>query len=259
MNATGSSPVTAIRINLLPHREMRRERRKKDFIGTVVITAMLGGAVVFAGGLFIDQQIENQTARNTFIKGAIAKLDQEIAEINTLEADIRALQERQKAVENLQADRTIPVHIFDELVKLMPEGVFLESMTQQGMEVKMSGFAQSNERVAELYRNLSDRSEWLERPQLDSTEEVVLKDETKTGRTARTNDPRVQDIRRAYKFFLNVAIKGRAQQADGKTAPGKSAANEGVGPRAGGLSVVAPPRVDLAVADVVAPIAGGSR
>ncbi len=211
-----------IRINLLPHREMRRERRKKDFIGTVAITALLGGAVVFTGGLLIDQQIENQAARNAFVKVAIAKLDLEIAEINTLEADIRALQERQKAVENLQGDRTIPVHIFDELVKLMPEGVFLETMTQQGLEVKMSGFAQSNERVAELYRNLSDRSEWLEKPQLDSTEEVTLKDDAPQGRTGR--DARPQDIRRAYKFFINVAIKGRAP-TDSKGAPGKTAAD----------------------------------
>ncbi|MGE0313184.1 MAG: PilN domain-containing protein [Lautropia sp.] len=210
-----------IRINLLPHREMRRERRKKDFVGTVVITTLLGGAVVFAGGLFIDQQIENQTVRNEFIKVAISKLDQEIAEINTLEADIRALQERQKAVENLQADRTIPVHIFDELVKLMPEGVFLDTMAQQGMEVKMSGYAQSNERVAELYRNLSDRSDWLEKPQLDSTEEVTLKDDPQPGRGGRV-DSRVQDIRRAYKFFINVAIKGRTP-ADQKGAPGKTA------------------------------------
>lgn len=254
MNTSGTKSATAIRINLLPHREMRRERRKKDFIGTVVITTLLGGAAVFAGGLFIDQQIENQNARNTFIKTAIQKLDQEIAEINTLEGDIRALQERQKAVENLQADRTIPVHIFDELVKLMPEGVFLDSMTQQGLEVKMSGFAQSNERVAELYRNLSDRSEWLERPQLDSTEEVVLKDEAQTSRAGR-NDSRVQDVRRAYKFFLNVAIKGRAG-SDGKTEPGKTAM---IG--IGGKPTIDEQarRVDLAAADDVATTRERSR
>jgi type IV pilus assembly protein PilO len=159
-----------IRINLLPHREMRRERRKKDFVGTIAITAVAGAALAFAGGFVINQQIEAQSARNAFVKAAIAKLDIEIAEIKNLEQEIASLQARQKAVEDLQSDRTVPVHLFDELVKLMPEGVFLEKLDQLDLKVNMHGFAQSNERVAELLRNLGDDNEWLEKPQGSAAE-----------------------------------------------------------------------------------------
>ena len=178
-----------IRINLLPHREMRRERRKKDFVGSVAITALAGGVLAFAGGVVINQQIEAQSARNAYVKSAIAKLDIEIAEIKNLEEAIASLQARQKAVEDLQSDRTIPVHLFDELVKLMPEGVFLEKLQQQELKVTLGGFAQSNERVAELLRNLSDRSDWLEKPQLDEIKEVMVKDPGPTAAATQVRHP----------------------------------------------------------------------
>ena len=196
-----------IRINLLPHREMRRERRKKDFVGTVAITAIAGAVLAFAGGFVINQQIEAQSARNAYVKSAIAKLDIEIAEIKNLEQEIASLQARQKAVEDLQADRTVPVHLFDELVKLMPEGVFLEKLDQLDLKVSMHGFAQSNERVAELLRNLGDENKWIEKPQLDEIKEVLLKD----GPSAKGAGPG-SDIRRAYEFKLNVLIKRRTPE-----------------------------------------------
>ncbi|MBA3477390.1 MAG: PilN domain-containing protein [Lautropia sp.] len=202
-----------IRINLLPHREMRRERRKKDFVGTIAITAIAGGVLAFAGGFVINKQIEEQTARNNYVKTAIAKLDIEIAEIKDLEGAIAALQARQKAVEDLQSDRTIPVHLFDELVKLMPEGVFLERLQQVELMVTLNGFAQSNERVAELLRNLSDRSDWLEKPQLDEIKEVMVRESEKSAAAGQN------DIRRAYEFKLNVLIKRRTP-AGGPAAPG---------------------------------------
>ena len=167
-----------IRINLLPHREMRRERRKKDYVGSIAITALAGGVLAFAGGFVINQQIENQS----------------------------------KAVEDLQSDRTIPVHLFDELVKLMPEGVFLEKLQQQELKVTLGGFAQSNERVAELLRNLSDRSDWLEKPQLDEIKEVMVKEQAPTAQAGKS------DIRRAYEFKLNVLIK--RQKPEGQEGPG---------------------------------------
>lgn len=204
-----------IRINLLPHREMRREQRKKDFVGTMAITAIAGAVLVFAGGFVVNQQIEQQTARNSYVKTAISKLDIEIAEIKNLEEAITSLQARQKAVEDLQSDRTIPVHMFDELVKLMPEGVFLEKLQQLDLKVMLGGFAQSNERVAELLRNLTDRSEWLEKPQLDEIKEVMVKD---PAAAARPKGPAGSDIRRAYEFKLNVLIKRRTPE--GQNTPG---------------------------------------
>lgn len=204
-----------IRINLLPHREMRREQRKKDFVGTMAITAIAGAVFVFAGGFVVNQQIEQQTARNSYVKTAISKLDIEIAEIKNLEEAISSLQARQKAVEDLQSDRTIPVHMFDELVKLMPEGVFLEKLQQLDLKVALGGFAQSNERVAELLRNLTDRSEWLEKPQLDEIKEVMVKD---PDAASKPKGPAGSDIRRAYEFKLNVLIKRRTPE--GQNPPG---------------------------------------
>jgi len=191
-----------IRINLLPHREMRRERRKREFLGNTVATVIVAGLLAFAGGFVINQWIQTQGDRNAYLKTAVAKLDVEIAEIKTLEQAIAALRARQKAVEDLQSDRTLPVHLFDELVKMMPEGVFLEKLQQLELTVTLSGFAQSNERVAELLRNLSDRSEWLEKPQLDEIKEVLVKGVGPAAATGASD-------RRAFEFKLNVLIKRR--------------------------------------------------
>jgi type IV pilus assembly protein PilN len=205
-----------IRINLLPHREMRREKRKKDYVTSMVIAGIAGAVLVFAGGVLINQQIDAQTERNSYIKASIAKLDLEIAEIKALEEAISSLKARQTAVENLQSDRTIPVHLFDELVKLMPEGVFLDRLEQTELKVSLKGLAQSNERVAELLRNLSDRSEWMESPNLDEIKELIVRDPNSSARTG--------DVRRAYEFTLNVLVKRRgAAGAKPGTAPAKQA------------------------------------
>lgn len=200
-----------IRINLLPHREMRREKRKREFMLSATLAAAVGAGVVFAGGMAIDQMIESQNQRNSIIADANKKLDAEIEEIKDLKNQIASLKARQKAVEDLQSDRTIPVHMFDELVRLMPEGVFLQKLIQQEMNVTMSGYAQSNERVAELYQNLADRSDWLHKPQLIESKEVTLRDET-SGPGGRSGP---QEVRRVYEFNLTVSIRGSAaQQAD---------------------------------------------
>ena len=203
-----------IRINLLPHREMRREKRKREFTLSAALAGAVGAGIVFAGGMVIDQMIDNQNQRNNIIVEANRKLDLEIAEIKDLKDQINSLKARQKAVEDLQSDRAIPVHLFDELDRLMPEGVFLQRLIQQEMNVSMSGYAQSNERVAELYQALADRSDWLHKPQLIESKEVTLRDET-TGSGAR---PGQQDVRRVYEFNLNVSIKGTAAQQAGDPA-----------------------------------------
>ncbi len=201
------------RINLLPHREMRRERRKREFVLSAAMFAALGAAVVFTGGMLIDQLISNQNDRNNVIAMANKKLDAEIAEIKDLKEQINGLKARQKAVEDLQSDRTIPVHLFAELVRLMPEGVFVQKLSQQGMNVTMAGYAQSNERVAELYQNLADRSDWLQKPQLLETKEVALKEDNPGQKGP-------QEVRRVYEFNLNVAIKNGAQPAEQKPGQG---------------------------------------
>jgi len=155
-----------IRINLLPHREEKRKQRKQAFLVMLAIAAILGGAIVLGVGVFINNNISNQTQRNNFIKAENARLDEQIKEIATLKQEIEALKARQQAVEDLQSDRNQPVYLMDELVKQVPEGIYLRAFKQVGQRVVLNGYAQSNERVSELLRNLSNNSPWLQKPDL---------------------------------------------------------------------------------------------
>jgi len=186
----------SIRINLLPHREMRRERRKKDFVGLLAFVGIGAAAAAVVVALGIDQRIDAQRARNDFIRAENAKLDEQIKEIATLRAEIDALRARQYAVESLQANRTIPVHLMDELVKHTPEGIYLKTMRQDERKITLIGYAQSNERVSELLRNLANRTPWLERPELV---------EIKATRVGGPSAPK--DARRVFEFSLNALIK----------------------------------------------------
>ena len=184
-----------IRINLLPHREERRKQRKNAFIALLVASAVLGGLIVLLVGAVISNQISNQTQRNDFIKAENKRLDNEIKEIATLKAEIEALKARQQAVEDLQGDRNQPVYLLDELVKQVPEGVYLKSFKQEGQRVLLNGFAQSNERVSELLRNLGNNSPWLERPELIEIKAVSVA----VGPS--------KDAKRIFEFTVNVGIK----------------------------------------------------
>ncbi|MBN9460294.1 MAG: PilN domain-containing protein [Burkholderiales bacterium] len=192
------------RINLLPHREMRRERRKKDFVGLIALTglAAAGAAVVVALG--IDQQIDAQRARNDFIRAENTKLDEQIKEIATLRAEIDSLRARQQAVESLQTNRTLPVHLMDELVKHTPEGIYLKTMRQDDAKITLLGYAQSNERVSELLRNLANHTPWLERPEL-----VEIKASRIGGQGgAKAGGGRdAADSRRVFEFALTAMVK----------------------------------------------------
>ena len=154
-----------IRVNLLPHREERRKRQRQHFFVLAGGTAMVGVLLVGAMHTFYQRQIDTQTDRNVFLKGEIAKLDQEIAEIDSLKAEIAALLARKQVIETLQRDRAQTVHLLDELVRQMPEGVYLKQIGQKGLRVDIAGYAQSNARVSTLMRNI-DSSPWLERPVL---------------------------------------------------------------------------------------------
>lgn len=155
-----------ILINLLPHREAARKRRKEAFQVTMFVSAIVGLLVAAMVYWWFQAQIEEQQGRNAYLQSEIAVLNQQIKEIEGLEGEITALRERQKAVEDLQANRNLPVHLLNELVKQLPEGVYISSIKQNGLLVDMQGVAQSNERVSEVLRNLSSGSMWFARPKL---------------------------------------------------------------------------------------------
>lgn len=200
--------MTPIRINLLPHREARREQRKREFLLLLGGVALAGIMTILAGGLIMDQLLEQQGRRNQFIQAENKRLDTQIAEIRTLREEITALRARQQAVENLQSDRTLPVRLFDEFSRLTPEGVQLRQLRQEERRVTLSGHAQTNERVAEFLRNLSERSPWLERPELGEIKEVIL------SGPANPKD-REREVRKVYEFSLNALVR-RADDKGGR-------------------------------------------
>ena len=154
-----------VRINLLPHREERRKRGRQHFTVLAGLTAALGAVIVGAGYLYIAGLIDAQDQRNAFLRSEIAKLDKEIAEIKKLKDEIAALLARKQIIETLQADRAQTVHLLDQLVRQMPEGVYLRQIRQRGLSVNLQGYSQSNARVSTLMRNI-ESSPWLSSPQL---------------------------------------------------------------------------------------------
>jgi type IV pilus assembly protein PilN len=184
-----------IRINLLPHREMRRERRKKDFVGLGVLTGIIAAAIVFLVGVYNSNQISRQEERNQFVKKKNEDLDTKIKEIASLRQEIEALKARQKAVEDLQSDRTVPVHILDELVKYTPEGIFFKQVKQEDKKLTLVGLAQSNEKVSELLRNLQGNTPWMERPELIEIKSAVLP------------QPNGKEGKKVFEFQLSTLIK----------------------------------------------------
>ena len=163
-----------ILINLLPHREEARKRRKEAFFVSLGLSALLGG--VICGLIYVGYQarISAQNDKNTFLQAEIKKLENEIKEVSTLQAEIASLRARQQAVESLQADRNMPVYMLTDLVKQMPDGVFVTSMKQDNVTVTLQGTAQSQERIAELLRNLANNSQWFTKPELVSIEAANL-------------------------------------------------------------------------------------
>jgi type IV pilus assembly protein PilN len=198
-----------IKINLLPHREAKRKERINAFYAMLLMSGMFGVAMAFAVWGFFENQISSQNERNNFIKAENARLDKEIEKIASLKQEIEALKARQQAVEDLQSDRNQPVHLMDELVKQVPEGIYLKSFKQTGQQVVLNGLAQSNERVSELLRNLNNHSEWLERPDL-----VEIRS-TSVGKE--------KNAKTVFDFTLNVGIK-RPTQKD-EPASGKPVKN----------------------------------
>ena len=155
-----------ILINLLPHREEKRKRRKTAYFTGLALSAVVGLAIAGLWYGVLEQMKSAQIERNAFLGSEIKKLEVQIKDIANLRAEIEALKARQKAVEDLQTNRNIPVHLLNELVKQTPEGVYLTRIGQAGQVVTVSGVAQTNERVSEFLRNTLYNSPWLERPEL---------------------------------------------------------------------------------------------
>jgi type IV pilus assembly protein PilN len=170
-----------IKINLLPHREAKRKLKKTAFMALLAASAVIGVVIVLVVGAYNATRISIQNERNRVIKLANIELDGKIKQIATLKQEIESLKARQQAVEDLQGDRNQPVFLMDELVRQTPTGVYLKSFKQDGQKVTLLGYAQSQERVAELLRNLASNSPWLERPDLGEVKSVSLA-QIKTGR-----------------------------------------------------------------------------
>lgn len=210
-----------IRVNLLPHREAKRERQKRAFYALTGLSFVAGGALVFVVWSVLQGFIAQQVERNEIITAENRKLDVQIKEIATLRQEIDALRARQRAVEDLQADRNQPVYLMDELVKQTPEGIYLRTIKQEGSKVSVSGWAASQERVSEFLRNLQNNTPRLERPELA---EIKI---------AGGATPGVQ--RRLFEFSLSFSMRStpeRAQLAAAARAPVARPAQPGAAPAA---------------------------
>lgn len=189
-----------ILINLLPHREVAKKRRKEAFQINMVLAAL--GGLLIAGLIYwyFQVMIEGQQDKNNLLRSEIKVLEAQIKEIEGLEGEIAALRARQKAVEDLQSDRNLPVYMLNELVKQLPDGVYISSIKQDGLRVTMQGTAQSNERISEMLRNLTDGTPWFSKPELM---EIV----------AKTVDVSAKEKRRAAAFTLQFNLT-RASDAE---------------------------------------------
>jgi type IV pilus assembly protein PilN len=194
-----------ILINLLPHREAKRAQKKRAFF--IGLASSFVGGLVIAGIWYtvLQQMTAAQNDRNEFLKAEIARLDAQIKDIATLRQEIEALKARQRAVEDLQTDRNVPVYLLNELTKQTPEGVYLTSINQTGQTVAVRGIAQTNERVSELLRNTFYNSPWLEKPDL-----IEIK---------ATNVGGGRDARRLFEFSMRVSIKRPQPPAAPAAAP----------------------------------------
>lgn len=212
-----------ILINLLPHREAARKRKREAFYAAVGASAIVG--LVIAGIVFLwyQAQISTQQNRNLVLTNEIKRLEAQIKDIAALQQEIAALRARQQAVEDLQADRNLPVYLLNELVQQLPDGVYLTSMKQENQSITLTGVAQTNERVSELLRNLAYNSPYLTRPELI---EIVAGSIAVSAR----------EQRRVSNFVMKVALvrskaASAASGAGSAALPASAASAAASGPR----------------------------
>lgn len=199
-----------ILINLLPHREAARKRKREAFFITLGIAAVIGVLICGIWYSWFRAQIQIQQARNSFLQAEILVLEEQITGIATLQAEIASLRARQTAVENLQGDRNLAVYLMTELVKQLPDGVYIKSIKQDNQMVLIDGVAQTNERVSELLRNLAYNSPWLSKPEL-----VEI--------TAGTVVLSTRDQRRVANFSMRAEMKRPGDKISAASAAASSA------------------------------------
>ena len=203
-----------ILINLLPHREAARKRRREAFYATLGVSAIMGGVIAGAIFLWYAAQISNQQNKNLVLQTEIKRLEGQIKDIVTLQEEIAALRARQQAVEDLQADRNLPVHLLNELVRQLPDGVYVTNVRQENQVVFIQGVAQSNERVSELLRNLGNNSPWLTKPELVE----IIAANVALGKEQR----RVANFQMKVKLLRSSEAQKAAAAASAASAPGKT-------------------------------------
>jgi type IV pilus assembly protein PilN len=165
--------MSAVRINLLPHRELKRAARKREFIFVAAGTLVFALATALLAHTVLSGMVDSQQKKNKFLKDEIAKVDKEIEEIQRLKEQTAALLARKQIVETLQANRTEAVHLLDQLVRLLPDVIYLKGVKKTNDRINLTGYAQSNARIATLMRNF-DGSPWLANAELVETKAVQL-------------------------------------------------------------------------------------
>jgi type IV pilus assembly protein PilN len=207
-----------ILINLLPHREEKRKRRKLTFFVGLGLAAAAGLAVSGAWYLVVDQLKSAQQDRNRFLSVEITKLENEIKDIAALKAEIASLTARQKAVEDLQIDRNVPVHLLNELVKQTPEGMYVTGIKQSDQVLNITGIAQTQERISEFLRNTAYSSDWLVKPELVESKATTITSANK-------------EQKRLFDFSTKVTVKRPQDQAATAAIPASAPASAVLAPK----------------------------
>ena len=228
-----------IMINLLPHREERRQRRKIAFYAGLGVAAIAGAAIVGVWYLVVQELVSGQQARNAYLQTAISALDLQIKDIASLKAEIASLKARQKAVEDLQIDRNVPVHILNDLVRQVPEGIYITTVKQDGQILLVTGIAQTQERVSEFLRNTAYNSEWLVKPDLIESKATTLQG---------TN----REQKRLFDFSVRLTVK-RPQDAPASAPAGGVIPVSGKGAASAPAAISATATTPAVVAPTAAP------
>ena len=206
--------TTSVRINLLPHRAQKRMARKRQFVSLAVLLSIAALAVVGLVHLVLANQIDRQNTRNKLLHGEIVKLDEQIKEIDKLRDQIQQVLARKQVVENLQANRNEAVHLLDQMVRQLPDGIYLKTIRENGIKVQIVGYAQSNARVSTLMRNI-ESSPWITKPELVEVKLVPMPG----AANQRATDQKVSE------FTLNFEVKRETPSVD--NAPKAAAARGG--------------------------------